>query len=179
MTTTVEPQLFHAEQPRDYEPRYSIAQVSAATGIPPGTIKNWLTREPQVILKTAEEKEKVGRGRPFLFSFQRAVQVALVAKLVSMGMDPRRAASAAVGFTDIGESYSPGDDLSLVRMPGELFKKGATVLVVHSASEMGHVINMDVYSTPMSQLFTHHGRHEEAVAVLVNPLVDRLRAALQ
>lgn len=175
----VVPSPFRDTPVEDFEPRYTTAQVSDATGIPQETIKNWLSRKPQVILMTTEERENVGRGRPYLFSFQRAVHLLLTAKLVQMGMQPRQAAMIASGFSDIGEGYTPDADLSQVRMPGQLFQEGFTVLVTHSGDELGHVVNMKPGSTLMYDLFYRRGRHEDAIVVLVNPLVDRLKAALK
>ncbi|AWV23936.1 Hypothetical protein HVPorG_04999 [Roseomonas mucosa] len=162
----------------DYEPRYTTAQVSKATGIPQDTIKSWLSRKPQVILMTKEERENVGKGKPYLFSFSRTVHLLLTAKLVQMGLQPRQAAMGAAGFTDLGQGYTPDSDISKVRMPGQLYRDGYTVLVLHSGEEIGRVIQMDPRTTKLFDLFVDRGRHEDAIAILVNPLIERLRGAL-
>lgn len=105
-----------------HENRYISAEVCAAVGISESTLKNWVSRKPQVVLMTSEERERVGKGVPFLFSFQRVMQVALVAELVALGLEPRPSAMAAAGFTDVGDAG---------RDPGHLFPEGLTYLFAH------------------------------------------------
>jgi hypothetical protein len=128
--------------PADFENRYTSAQACEAAGISTVTLKNWIGRHAPAILLTKAERENVGKGRPLLLSFNRIMQIALVAELVGLGFQPRPAAMAAVAYTDLSSSegasgWRADEDEGLpehpalpARMPGQLFPSGLTYLVV-------------------------------------------------
>jgi hypothetical protein len=159
---------------QDHVNRYTSGQVCAAVGITQDTLKNWVSRKPQVIFLTKGERDAVEAGGGLLFSFQRALQIALTAKIVKTGMKPRDAAIVAGSFTDIGEGPlgdTPG------RNPCKLFNDGLTVLAWYPDEALGRVMNLHP-TTRAHDLFWFDGAREEVGAVIVNHLHARLRAAL-
>ena len=111
-------------------PRYLAADVCAAAGIDAATLKNWMVerpdaRTPPPILLDKTDRLAAGSGRPNLFTFRRAMQISLLADLVRLGFQPRRAGVIAAGFTDFGndKTSSPSRD------PGELYADGFTLLL--------------------------------------------------
>jgi hypothetical protein len=173
--TLVAEEVLMSLDPADHTPRFASAQVCEAAGISHDTLKNWVSRKPQVVLMTNEEREQVGKGHPLLFSFNRAMQVALTAKIAAMGPTPREAALIAAGFTDISDGplgNTPSRD------PGELFGAGLTVLAWYPGEPIGRVMNVDPSDTRAYDLFWFDGKRDEVSAVIVNRLHARVRSAL-
>lgn len=175
---------------KDYEDRYTSAQVCAAVGISESTLKNWVSRKPQVVLMTSEERERAGRGVPLLFSFQRVMQIAITAELVALGLQPRPAALAAAAFTDTDTGADDGGWVydapsAPLRQPGQLFPVGITYLVVPNAAD-DDAINADVKNvmpdTTVYDLLRGEriGRPGAVSAILldVNAVHDRIRGVL-
>ncbi len=166
-------------EPADHVPYYTSAETALAAGVSADTLKNWVSRKPQVILMTQEEREEVGRGRPILFSTQRVIQVAITARLVEMGWQPRAATMLAAGFTDVGHGESRTPDGRVVRPardPGQLFPDGATLLVARpgvSVPSSNDVLHVTPDSPWMAVL-----RDEAAVVLNLNSLVQGVRLRL-
>lgn len=152
---------------------YAIEQIARASGVPVATARTWQHRG--VVLAG----EGRGFGNVVLFSLNRAVQFALTAELSRFGIQPRRAGMVAASFTDLAEpAYMPDAD-GEVRMPGELFTKGRTVLIVHEGHDVGRVVRVS-RDTPAELLFNAPGAGPCIVACMVdvNAVVRRVRAAL-
>ena len=115
--------------PADFVDRFTSAQACEAAGISMDTLRNWVSRQPQVVLLTHEERERAGKGHPLLFSFNRVMQIALTAAIVEQGPDPRQAALMAAAFTDLGDGAASADELETVRQPGELYQDAFTFIV--------------------------------------------------
>lgn len=103
------------------EPRFTIAEVSAATGIQRDTIRTWFKRG---LISVAEEgigqdPKVAGYGR--LLSGYAAMVVAIMGRLTTGGVPVQIAKRAAYKFV-----FS-GDDR---RSPCRLFPDGETILVV-------------------------------------------------
>lgn len=159
-----------ALSPAKHVPQFFSADVCRAAGIDTNTLKNWLRADPSPILMKQEDRLAVGSGRAHLFSFQTAMQVALTARLVALGLPPRRAGMVAAGFTDVSSGNGgwvgdtdPYDDL---RLPCDLFKEGYTILVAYVGDEIGHVINIEDSTTALD-LFHPYGRGRREVAAVV------------
>lgn len=160
---------------QDHLNRYTSAEACAAAGITLDTLKNWVSRQPQVVMLTRGERDAVEAGGGLLFSFQRVMQIALTAKIARTGLKPREAAMIAAGFTDVGDG-SLGDTPQ--RDPCRLFDEGLTVLAWYPGEPTGRVMNLHPTKTRLHDLFWFDGSREEASAVIVNRVYDRVRASL-
>lgn len=160
---------------QDHVNRYTSAEACAAAGITLDTLKNWVSRQPQVILLTRGERDAVEAGGGLLFSFQRIMQIALTAKIARTGLKPREAAMIAAGFTDVGDG--PLNEIPQ-RDPCRLFDEGLTVLAWYPGEIAGRVMNLRPEQTRLFELFWFEGTREEASAVIVNRVYDRVRASL-
>lgn len=174
--------------PADYEARNTTADAAYGASISVDTLKNWVSRDPPMVLIS---REKTGKGNPILYSFARVVQIAIVAELISHGVRHRRAAMAAAVFTDTSAGGTAGGwvgeamDFSKARLPVQLFPEGLTYLVVPPGtdddSSNAEVVNVTP-ATPATR-FLHGGRLSglgvsSAVIVEVNSIVERVRARL-
>jgi hypothetical protein len=169
--------------------RFTSAQVCEAAGISASTLKNWVSREPQVVLLREEdrENERGGKGIPLTFSFNRVMQVALTAELVRFGWQPRAATLAAVAFTDLGDAahgWAADGPPVLGRLPGQLYATGTTVLIATPGDDdegpRGECLQMDA-DTPWSRIFrpSHaSGQHTAVTVVDVSALWSRVRLRL-
>ncbi len=165
--------------PADHVPYYTSAETASAAGVSVDTLKNWVSRKPQVILMTQEEREEVGRGRPILFSIQRVIQVAITARVVSMGWQPRDATMLAKDFTDGGHDESRTPDGRVVRPardPGQLYPDGTTLLVAYPGATVrsGPNVLHVAPDTPWTVVL----RDEAAVVLNLNSLVQGVRLRL-
>ncbi|TPG44222.1 hypothetical protein EAH89_27785 [Roseomonas nepalensis] len=177
--------------PTDYQDRYTSEQVCQAADINLSTLKNWMMRDPPIILmkKDRGDSERGGRGSPLLFSFNRVLQIAITAELVRMGLAPRRAADISLGFSDAGDTAAGfvGDQcleeaVQQMRSPGQLYPEGLTLLVGYAERTTGKTINVTDETKLLDLLWSSQsaqGRQEIAVIVWVNFLHRRVRAALQ
>jgi hypothetical protein len=154
--------------------RYGTLAAAGAAGISISTMKNWLFREPQVILLLKQDRDAAGRGYPVLLSFRRVMQIALTAAISRFGMQPREAALAAMAF-DVGDEEGG----TIIRHPGALFASGRTYLVVgpdHSAANIcADVINVGSKSSPYRLM---GGHMEGAIVVNVDAVYRKVAAAL-
>lgn len=121
-------------QPEPHVPYYSTQEATEAAGVGLATLRNWLSRKPQVVLMTEEERENVGHGHPILLSRDRVVQIAITARLVALGWQPRAATEAAIVFSDSSEGPLPGQP---ARWPGQPFPTGLTFLIAHGGRWAG------------------------------------------
>lgn len=149
------------------EPKYKIGAVARAAGISVSTLKNWERKERQLIR----------REEGALFTFRRALQVALTAALVHLRLSPDFAARTAFGFTDIGDGELPG--LRSNRDPGEMFENGWTVICIYPG-EHAEVKNVQPADAAVT-LFTPlgHARSDAVTLLNVTFLAQRLREALE
>src|SRR5262245_54945197 len=82
-------------------PRYVLGDVAAAANVSPGTLKAWLSREPQVIHLGPYDQPGRGKGTPRLLTLRRLYAIAIASELVSLGFAPSRAGMLAFAFTDV------------------------------------------------------------------------------
>ena len=161
--------------------QFFTVDVCAAAGITPATLVNWIGKQPPAIVMGADDRPGTS-GRSHLFSFQRAMQIALTAKLVSSGTgSPRRAGMLAATFTDMSSGFEDNAD-GTRREPGELFRTGYTVLVAYPGEDHATILNMIEDKTPMRNIFfpiESATRHQPAATiVLVDLIYQQVRAAL-
>jgi len=161
------------------EARYGSAIACAAAGIDRKTMSNWLSRTPAVILLTEAERREAGERKRFDFDVRRIVQIALTADLVSLNMQPRRAAMCAAAFTDsaTGSSAFPGFKQ---RRPAELFHGAETYLIVPPGDDPARVIPVTPDMTIADVLTPEYGQPlTRAILLRVNDVVARVHAALR
>jgi hypothetical protein len=93
------------------------------------------------------------------------LQIALTAELVRLGIPVKRAATAALAFTDSG---------NVKRQPGELFADGYTMLILGPDPDRWEVVNV----TDASRLVDAFTRYSGAAMVLIDQLHEHVRGAL-
>ena len=158
-------------KPEPHEPYYSTAEAAHAAGVTVNVLKNWVSRQPQVILLLAEEREHFGHGHPILYSRDRVMQIAVTARLVSLGWQPRAATEAAILFSDSSDGPLPGQP---ARWPGQLFPSGLTFLIAHGTA--AKLLNI---TGPDAPLLVRALMGLEAAAVIdLNELVKNVERRL-
>ncbi|MGY4803446.1 hypothetical protein [Teichococcus aerofrigidensis] len=160
----------------DFVNRYTSAQTCAAADISGDTLKNWVSRRPQVVFLNQGERDQIVSRGGLLFSFQRVMQIALTNKIARTGLRPREAALIAAAFTDLGEG--PLADTP-AREPGKLFEEGLTVLAWYPGETVGRVMNVRPERTLLHDLFWYEHDREEASAIVVNSLYRHVRTVLE
>lgn len=153
--------------------RFSSLEACRGANIESSTFKNWISRDPPAILLSSQDRDaRDGRGS-FSFSLNRVMQLALCAELVALGFAPRQAGMLAAGFTDVGEGSSvwvndpePEHEPKALRLPGDLFSDGYTVLVAHRGSDASEIKN--VFPGQAWDPFYSMGGGHSTSAVLVN-----------
>lgn len=147
-------------------PRYKTGRVLEVAGISREVLKNWERKERRLI-----EREP---GR--LFTFRRALQVAIMAKLVEMGTRPEVASKASWFLTDKSELPNPTN--ASFRRAGGTFHYGLTLLCIYPNEHFetryvpSYGYGPDLFH-PMGQPVS------EAVLVLnVNYVIDRVAEQL-
>lgn len=115
-------------------PQFLASDVCTGTGVSPSTLKNWISRNPPIIVMQDSDREAHMAGRPLRFTLRRIVQIGITYELVRFGIDPRPAAMAARRFTDSGNKD---------RLPGFHFAKGETFLAQHPRLPVPRIINVN------------------------------------
>jgi hypothetical protein len=153
--------------------RYTAAEVCEAADITTPTLKNWVSREPQVIEMSDDDRERAASGSPIWFTFHRAMQVALTAEIVRMdlGIPPRRAAEIARTFSDTG-TRGPGP----AREAAKLFASGSTALIACPETGATKIVNI-TGRTSVMDIFGAVGS-TKALVILVDPTFRRMREVL-
>lgn len=138
------------DEVRAHIARFTSAEVCKAAGITPETLKNWVSRKPHIVLLKSGDQPGGSRGVPNLYSLNRVLQIAIMAEFVRLGWEPRPAAHAAIHFTDIGGAVAAywADEVPEIRVPGQLFATGETLLVAMPDDDdaemaVSEVINVD------------------------------------
>ncbi|MBI0432812.1 hypothetical protein [Roseomonas sp. KE0001] len=160
---------------QDFVNRYTSAQVCAAAGISGDTLKNWVSRQPQVVLLNQGERDQIASGGGLLFSFVRTLQIALTNQIARTGLRPREAALIAAAFTDFGEGPLPDTP---AREPGKLFEEGLTVLAWYPGEAAGRVMNVRPERTLLHDLLWYELPRETVSAIVVNRIYQSVRAGL-
>lgn len=164
-----------------YRPQFFSADLCAAAQIDGATLKNWIGREPSALQLSDDDRRAVGAGRPHLFTLRTVMQAAICAKLVRLGLAPRRAGSLAALFMNFGRS-----DAKVKFRPGELFPTGTTLLVAYPVGpqeEKGEWGSQAINITPestFSELFPllNGGREVGAIVLNLSELFDRVQKTL-
>jgi hypothetical protein len=112
MIVPKKPLLYKAVPELD-TPRYLPADVAAAAGVSPGTLKAWLSRDPRVIRLGPYDQAGRGTGTPRLLTLRRVFAIAMTAELVSLGFIASRAGALAFFFTDVEYLVEAQGDLIL------------------------------------------------------------------
>lgn len=147
------------------EPRYKPSQVAAAAGLPIVTLRNWERAGRELIRRETK-----------LFTFRRALQVAITQALVSLGVPPGLAARAAYDFTDRGTGPLPGRP---ARAYGELFETGWTMICIYPGGlhEVKNVQPKDAATLLFKPL--GHSRGDAVTALNITFLVELFRKKLE
>jgi hypothetical protein len=157
--------------PDFWKPAINSADACKAAGIEMSTLKNWVSRNPPVLLLSAKERVAIGDRSEFKFSLARVLQLAITAALVEIGLSPRHAGSMAVAFTDIEEGALPGRPR---RKMCELFPRGRTVLV-GDGTLAAEIINADTETQLLTFTIARGGA---AIVLDLNALVKRVYQAI-
>lgn len=175
------------------EIRYTAAQVCAVTGVSPELLKSWVSRKPIIVHVSDDDREKQVKGSPIMYTFTRVMQIAITKKLVDSGLSARRAAVIAAGFTDTGRAPPPAHVMqdalyakAKYRLPGELFRKGWTVLIGDTENENvpGRCVCIDPDDDSAKEVFSAiffgsgDGRGTPRHVVWVNPIYQQVRERL-
>jgi hypothetical protein len=124
------------------KPLYNTAMVARGAEVSQAKLLNWLARDFLHLAPKPEEApqglKSPGSGSRRMFSFRRALHVALTARLVEAGLAPRAASYAALRFTDFSSGAGGrarfGDDPAdpvVAREPGWTWKgAGSSTLFV-------------------------------------------------
>ncbi|MBB2163845.1 hypothetical protein HLH26_04710 [Gluconacetobacter sp. 1b LMG 1731] len=144
------------------EPRYTTKEVCAATGVKYDTFKTWIVRdlilggiekdareewkshELPVVEAEADARENKAKGVERRLCLSQAMQVAIMAHFVDLGLPASKASRIALSFTVLGEGGAAwGDDpIVIKRRPGRPYDKGYTMLAAYADEEFGHVFNI-------------------------------------
>lgn len=170
--------------------RFLSQDACTASGVTMMTLTNWLRREPSPILMSDEQRKAHGvqveeamrpaggTGGRHLWTLRRVIQIALTKRLVDLGIPPRAAGLAALRFTDLGTAVAgySGDQIPPLRMPGQFFEHGATLLVVRSEDD-AEVMNFLPGSESLDALF-RYGEEPACAVVHVNAVVGSVHRKL-
>jgi hypothetical protein len=151
----------------DFSQKFQLGDVADAADVDGPLLRSWVSRGYITLQKDKGDREGKGAGRYRQFSINRALQVAVAARLVKFGLQPRHAATAALAFTDSG---SPGNP---IRMPGMLFPGARfTALLVPDADsgKSATVLRVD----ERSHLYTTVPEEEPVLVVPLDPIWHRV-----
>lgn len=160
--------------------KYTLSQVSRATGVAVNTIRTWYQREHFKIGLSDTIAETNGLAHSV--SLRTALAIGLAGKLTQMGVAPKRAADAAIKFAFLG-SRCPKTEIE--REPGCLWGDGtATILTLPADKEYGiqaqfhRIADASDYERIFTeQLFGPSGTKGATILFLdkfVNQILDRL-----
>lgn len=158
---------------------FPMFDACAAAGIKPATLRDWLSREPAIILLRRTDRHAAGLDcGPFL-TLRRVLQIALTAELKRLGVMAQRAANLAAMFTDQG-GEKPADwrchPGCVPREAGRLFPAGGTVLVANKDGRHGPIIAA-VRNAPLTEVLSRHDY--SGLAIDVAAIVRRVLLALR
>lgn len=152
--------------------RFTLSQVSDATGVSVNTIRTWYQRGHFTIGAT---DRALGNGVARLVSGHTALAIGIAGVLVDMGVPPARAALAGFNFAHTGADERP---------IGGLWPHPArTILALadESWSRPGRIVRIDP-ETRFVDIF-HHGLHGSnprgALILEMDELVDGLTRRLE
>jgi hypothetical protein len=141
---------------------WPLRDVAPAADMKLRALRQWL--ETSVITLQGNDKKASGSGNHWGLSRQRAYQVAIVQRLNKLGMLVSRAASAALVFTDQGQTG---------RAAGDLFPQGKTILVV--SAEGAKVVNT-TFDAPHAEVTN---RAATAITLDLNRVVQQVDSILK
>src|SRR5450432_3112715 len=99
--------------------QFTASEVADATGVRPEKQYQWEDRGITVLSR--KDKRSRGSGDPSLKSIETVYGIAITADLVKLGVTAKRAARAALAFTNEGQTG---------RAPGACYAHGKTILLV-------------------------------------------------
>jgi hypothetical protein len=164
----------------DFKKRYRLGTVAKAVGVPNSTLASWLQREQIELMKG--DKQTAGTGDHRLFSWNRVINVAIVAELNRLGVPPSAGSShLALKFSDIGGAKTAhwvGQEPSELRLTGDVFRDpksqvplGRTYFVVRN---LEGELTSDVTDN-LDHLWFHKNKEASSVIVIdMNSMVDRV-----
>lgn len=154
-------------------PRFRISDACRAARAEPNTVRAWLQRG-HFTLGAADIRAAVN-GASHSLSRRRVYQIAIAAELVALGIHPKRAASLAAGFTDVGNGLDP-DSQGHERDPGALYGNGAqTWLVAHAGEDASRAVRVPADRSAWEILTW---RHSAAVILPLDAVLTRVDQVL-
>lgn len=156
-------------------PQFATGAACQAAGISTDTFKNWVSRKPQVILLSKDEREEAGGRVFFKLTLQSVYHLALLRTLAARGLEPRHAHMVASAFTLFGDgTHDPEAD---PRGPACLYADGYTYLI--GTADGGYTVQVDPAKTSLVGALVRAEDFGGASAVVrVDPIVWAVRAAL-
>lgn len=155
-----------------YDPKFTIGQAAAITGISANTIRTRLRREHLTLGN--DDKRSEGTTLPRLVSGATIVAIAIMDHLVRLGLSAETAGKAANGFAHVGDRDPlTGEE----REPGELWSDGLSVMVITPSGFMEtlNVAPTDAYSTIFNgRVFGHGPRSGHIIELnsIVTPILS-------
>lgn len=146
------------------EPRFTVAQIEAATGVSAHTIRQWYKRGVLVLGQTDAEAAGIGLARTF--SGATALVIAIMGALIKVGTHSKLAADAGLRFAHSGNEQ---------RLPGHLFPEGETLIGVGLSRPQ--IWNIDDKSK-LSVFLPKRNGFAPIVLLPVDQLVDSVRVNL-
>ena len=158
-------------------PQFPLSLSSKIAGQKHATGRQWYWKG--WLHSDADQVKSASRGGTSLVSGRSVLAHAIAARLAARGVHPELACRAARGFTD-----ASSDD----RVPGKLFEKSFTVLVVYQTNDsdpsQGEFVvlhtpdgRVPVFFPPGGQ--TEFARYEDGMALMLDFIVKRVTTELE
>lgn len=153
--------------------RFTIGQIAVAADVSAETIRQWFKRK---ILTTGMKGAKDGAiAREF--TFETALLIAVMGRLITIGIAPRQAFRAALEFAHTGDQE--GRDGAPGRNPGHLFPEGETVAVVGTiGAAIVNVSDKSQFAGLLAELAPLTHAHSPLAFLPLDILVDVVRGRL-
>ena len=158
---------------------FKLSTVADALGLNVHTLRGWISKG-YVFDEETKAANKAG-GTSYLDE-EGVIRLAIMQRLVALGVDARRAFEATLMFLDIGDpmiSFNRENPAALKgfgrRDPGELYKTGETLVVCPAGAARCEVLNIKGKHSLADVVF---GRFDAALVLHLNPIVVDLKARL-
>lgn len=159
-----------------FTPQVATSDALAAAGVKLADLNNWVGRgDPPTLQLDDGERIGEGRGARFALTIATVLRLAIMTRLVAIGVAPKRASAIAFRFSHFAHGPVPGKWPK--RKPGELYSEGFTFLVVSPARPTGDVVNLTA-KTPAFEL-VRQARSGATVILNLNEVVADVRGALR
>lgn len=161
-------------------PKYSNLDATRASGVEASTIRSYFQRDVLTLGPKDVDAAVNGAGRSL--TARRVLQIAITGVLARQGVQPRRAAMLAAGFTDIGNGPLPQNGFR-ERLPGQLYiedpdpkKRAFTWLVAQEGRDFALIVPVDGKTAAILVIDRNAG---PSLVLPLDPIVTAVLAALE